>query len=366
MFTENELRELLQFVSSEPVVSLYLNTDPTAGTKDSYRLRLRNIFKKVDLPEDGSIIEEYFQHQYDWTSRGVAVFSCAPQKYFKVYPLALPVGDLVHVSNRPSVRVLADLLDSYGGYGVVLVDKQGARAFSFHLGELTEQEGVVGAEVKHVKRGGASTVVGARGGIAGRNRHMEEIIERNMKDAADFSVRFFEGSHVRRILIGGTDDNVAMFRSLLPKAWQSLIVGTFPMSMTVGHTEVLARTMEVGREAEIKHENNLVDTLVTRAAKKDGAVIGLEETLEMVNEDRVNTLVVLRGYQQEGYRCKNCTFLTARMLHTCASCGGEMVKVSDVIDRAINRVMRKGGDVVIIHSSRILEDAGSLGAILRF
>jgi peptide subunit release factor 1 (eRF1) len=105
---------------------------------------------------------------------------------------------------------------------------------------------------------------------------------------------------------------------------------------------------------------------VTRSAKKDGAVLGLEETLEMVNEDRVNTLVVLRGYQQEGYRCKNCTFLTARMLHTCASCGGEMVKVTDVIDRAINRVMRKGGDVVIIHSSRSLEDAGSLGAILRF
>ena len=113
---------------------------------------------------------------------------------------------LVHVGERPLVKPLKDLLDSYGGYGVVLVDKQGARLFHFNMGVLTEQEGVLGEVVKHVKRGGASSVHGRQGGVAGRTDHMEETIERNMKEACEFAVRFFEENHVRRVLIGGTDD----------------------------------------------------------------------------------------------------------------------------------------------------------------
>ena len=44
------------------------------------------------------------------------------------------------------------MFDVYGGYGVILVDRQGARVFHFHLGELVEQEGVLGTLVKHTKR----------------------------------------------------------------------------------------------------------------------------------------------------------------------------------------------------------------------
>ncbi len=366
MLAERELRELLQFISPDPVLSVYLNTDPSEGNKDAYRLRLRNLLKGVNLPEDVETIEGYFQRDYDWTGRGVAIFSCAPQAFFRVYPLAVPVPDLVHVSDRPSVRVLADLLDSYGGYGVVLIDKQGARVFSFHLGELREQEGVLGEAVKRTKHGGASSLPGARSGVAGRTRHVEEVVERNMKESVDFAVNFFEDGHVRRILIGGTDDNVAQFRSLLPKAWQSLIVGTFPMGMGVGHAEVLAKAMQIGKEAEEKREALLMQDLLTRAAKASGAVVGIDDTLEAINADRVSTLVILNGYQQPAYRCSNCGFLTIRPLRTCPVCAGAMVEILDVVDLAINRTMRQGGDVEVLHGNLDLEKAGKIGAFLRY
>ena len=114
MLTESELRELLKFISPDPVLSVYLNTDPSDGNKDSYKLRLRTLLKGVNLPQDVEAIERYFQLEYKGSGRGIALFSCAPQNLFKVYPLALPVPDFVHVSDRPSVRVLADLLDSFG------------------------------------------------------------------------------------------------------------------------------------------------------------------------------------------------------------------------------------------------------------
>jgi len=366
MLTDQEVRELLQFTSPHPVLSVYLNTDPAVGNRDSYRLRLRNMLKKVDLPQDVEAVERYFNQDYDWSGRGVAVFSCAPQGFFRAYALAVPVRDLVHVGDRPSVRVLADLLDSYGGYGVVLVDKQGARLFHFHLGELREQEGIVGEAVKRTKHGGASSLPGARGGIAGRTKHVDEVIERNMKESVEFAVNFFEQNRVRRILIGGTEDNIALFRSLLPKAWQSLIVGTFPMNMTASHAEVLAKAMQVGHEAEQKREAQLIDQLITAAAKNSGAVVGVEGTLQAVNEDRVSTLVVLEGFQQAAYRCKGCGYLTSRQQSTCPACGGEMVEIQDAVDFAVSRVMRGGGDVEVVHQNPALEKAGMIGAFLRY
>ncbi|MFN7035617.1 MAG: hypothetical protein ACK4SN_04550 [Bellilinea sp.] len=366
MLAERELRELLQFVSPDPVLSVYLNTDPSAGNSDGYRLRLRNMLKGVNLPDDVAAIENYFQWEYDWSGKGVVLFSCAPQKFFRVYPLAIPVPDVVHISDRPSVRVLADLLDSYGGYGVVLVDKQGARLFFFHLGELREQEGVVGEAVKRVKRGGASTVPGSLGGIAGRTRHMEEVIERNMKDSVEFAVQFFEANRVRRILLGGSDENVAQFRSLLPKAWQSLVVGNFPMNMNAGHAEVLAKAMEIGQKAEQRREELLIEELITRAAKNSGAVTGLEATLEAVSGERVSTLVVAQGFQQSAYRCTNCGYLTAKTLNACPVCSAEVREIPDAVDFAISRTMRGGGDVEVIHASDQLIRAGQIGAFLRY
>ncbi|MHB0989265.1 MAG: baeRF10 domain-containing protein [Bellilinea sp.] len=366
MLNENELRELARFIVPDPVVSLYLNTDSTAATKDAYRLRLRNLLKEVEHPLDVAVIQNYFQADYDWSGRGVAVFSCAPQKFFRAYPLALPLPDLIHISDRPSLGVLTRLLDSFGGYGVILVDKQGARAFSFHLGVLQEQEGVLGEVVKQVKRGGASTVVGGRSMFAGVSRHVEEVIERNMKESAAFAVRFFEDAHIRRILIGGTDDNIALFRGLLPKAFQSLVVGTFPMSMSANQSEVLAKAMQIGQEADEKRENTMVSDLIAQSARGADAVIGLDNTLDAANADRINTLVVLQGYQQPAYRCKNCSYLTPRPHRTCANCGGEMYQIPDVIDVAVSRTLRKGGNVEVIRAHPQLDKAGKLGAFLRF
>ena len=54
-----------------------------------------------------------------------------------------------------------------------MVDKQGARLFYFHLGELREQEGVLGESVKRTKRGGGSQAAGRRGGPRLRDPHAQ-------------------------------------------------------------------------------------------------------------------------------------------------------------------------------------------------
>jgi len=75
MLTEHDLRELLEFKPQHPLLSLYLNTDPSQGGADVYKLKLRSMLKDVDLPEDVSAIEDYFEHRHNGTGRSVAVFS---------------------------------------------------------------------------------------------------------------------------------------------------------------------------------------------------------------------------------------------------------------------------------------------------
>jgi len=325
------------------------------------------MLKEINLPQDVSAVEQYFSHQFDWSGRAVAAFSCAPQGFFRAYPLALPVRDTIRISDRPSVKPLADLLDTYGGYGVALVDKQGARLFFFHLGELREQEGVLGEVVKHTKRGGASSFPGRQGGVAGRTNKMEATIERNLKDAADFASHFFEEKHVRRVLIGGTDENVASFRSLLPKAWQSLVMGTFAMSMTATHADVLARAIQIGKDAEHLREHRLVEHLITTAAKGGSAVVGSEEVFDAINHDRVKALLVEEGKPRPGYVCDECGALYVTMKQVCTICGkGKVERTQDAFEMAVSGVMRHGGEIDIVRASPDLNRVGSIGALLRY
>lgn len=364
MLSEKDLHELVAFRSEHPVVSVYLNTDPRAGNADAYRLRLRGLLKGVQSTADAEAIQTYFEREYDWTGRGVAVFSCAGEGFFRAFPVGIPVRDLAWEGHRPYVRPLTALMDAYGGYGVVLVSKEQARFFYFHLGMLEEQEGFQGEEVRHTKRGGGSQAPGRRGGVAGLSDYADEVAERNLKRAAEAAEAFFAQNKVRRILIGGSEENVALFRQFLSKAWQSLVVGTFPMDLRASHAEVLDKALAIGQEAERRREERLLEELKTKAAKGGEAVLGLDETLGAVHEKRVHILVFEEGYREAGYRCSGCGFLTTQALATCPFCGSPFEAVPDAVELAVKRTLEDGGEVEAI--PRDLSEIGHVGALLRY
>jgi peptide chain release factor subunit 1 len=366
MLTDSDLRELLSYQARFPVLSVYLNTDPAEGNADAYKLRLRSMLKEIDLPDDTSAVIRYFDHTHDWSGRSVAVFSCAPEGFLRSYSLGVPLRSRVRVSDRPHVKPLADLLDSFGGYGVVLVDKQGARVFYFHLGELREQEGVMGESIRHTKRGGGSQAAGRRGGMSGQTDYEDELAERNVKDAAGFATRFFSENNVRRVLIGGAEENVALFRKQLPKAWQSLVVGTFPMSMVASQGEVLDKAMEVGQEAERRREIQIVDTVVTNAAKGRGGAVDLGTTLNAVREGRVQTLLIRDGFRAPGWRCKGCGYLSAEFFEACPFCGEQGDQIPDAVELAVRQVMQSGGEVEVLRGDLAQDELSQIGALLRY
>ena len=365
MLKDHDIHELLKYSSPDPMLSVYLNTSPSEGGSDAQRLQLRRMLEKNNLLDDQVAVLKHFEQLRDAKGRGLALFSHAAANYFRGYSLAVPVRSRVFVGDHPYVKPLADLLNNFGSYGVALVDKQGARLFHFHLGELIEQEGIVGDDVRQTRGKASSNNPGGRGGVSGQSRFNAEVTARNLREAASFSAKFFEDVHARRILIGGTDETIAQFRQYLPKAWQSLVVGTFPMGMTVSHTEVLARAMQVGQQAEQHREAELVENMVTEAAKGREGAIGLEATLTAVHDGRVHTLIVQEGLRLPAYQCEGCEHLLSRSMETCLFCGKSFVKIDDAIELAIRKVMQNGGEVEIVHHNAEMQEIG-IGALLRY
>lgn len=366
MLTDSDLRDLLSYQAKSPVLSVYLNVEPEEEADTAAKLTLRAMLKEVGMPEDVAAVMRYFDHEHEWSGRSVAVFSCAAEDYWRAYSLAVPIRSRVRISDRPFVKPLADLLDSYGGYGVVLIDKQGARLFNFHLGELREQDGFMGKEIRHTKRGGGSQTHGMRGGVAGKTDYVEETAERNMREVAEIAVRFFKENKVRRLLIGGTEDNVAQFRTHLPKAWQSLVVGEFPVSMLASQTEVLQKAMEIGQQAENRREAELIQAIVTAAAKGKGGAVRLEDTLTALHEGRVQTLLIQDGFRAPGSRCTSCGYLSSHPMETCTYCGEKCEEIPDAVELAVPQVMQSGGDVEVLHGPIQVRGFSDIGALLRY
>lgn len=365
MFSEKDLQTLLDYSAEGQVLSVYLNTDPTQINTEAAKLRLRNWLKTIDLTEDVQAVQEYVNLEYDWSAKALAIFSDQDAGFFETYQFNLDVPDKVHVGSHPLLRPLVRLLDVFSGWSVVLVDKQGARLFSFDLGMLGEMTGVTGEEVKQAKRGGGNAMHGRMGGsdISGK---VENIIEQNIRDVIEYAANFFSKNHIRRIMIGGTDDNVARFRDALPKSWQSLVVGDFPMSMNAGDTEVLEKAKAEALAAEKKINQSLVDQAITLAAKGSNGVTGLIDTLNAIHEGRVKTLLVARDFEQEGYRCEGCGYLTVQELDSCPFCSSQFERINSAVEMAVREALQKNADVKVVLENEQLEKAGQIAAVLRY
>jgi peptide chain release factor subunit 1 len=359
---ESQLQELASFESKEaPVLSLYLNTDLTQQPKEKCRLVLRELLERVrGSVSDGDLarVEGFFDQEYDWKARSVAIFALATEGFWRVYALALPIASEVYAGTRVLLRPLSDYFDEYGRYAVVLVDREGARFFVVHLGRIEEKSEWFGEEVKRHKQGGSASTR--------FQRRVDRQAGQNLKLAADATTRFCQENQCGRLVLAGSDETVAQFRDMLPKALRKQLVGTLGLDMEASVVEVRDRAAELMRSVGQQRQQQLVTDLVTAAAKGGGAVIGVADTLYAAHEGRVHTLVVEKGFETEGYLCEGCGYLSPQQMARCASCGGEPQRVSDAVNRIVGRVIEVGGKVEVVQDSEALAKAGHIGAVLRY
>jgi rubrerythrin len=369
MLNRQDLRELAQHRSGGALLTLYLDTDPTRRTTDEYKLALRQLLKEVEdqaAPEDIAAVERFVDFEYDWKGRGIAIFSCADDDYWHQYTLAVPVESRAMVSNKPYVTPLASLWDTYGRFVVTMVDRQGARLLLYQMGELVSEEGMVGEEVRRLKKGRGSAATGRRGGANGPSaRREDEVASRNIRETSELTVAFCETHRPRNLLLAGTEVTLAHFKSQLPRVWADRVIGSFSADMTEGHNEIRDRAFVILEQVEAERKIALADAVITAAAKGSNGVVRLGDTLSAVHEGRVQTLIVAHGYRAPGYRCKGCGYVTDQPLNECPFCGDEIEELGNAVEEAVAQVLEMDGRVEIVHEHERFTPLG-IGALLRY
>jgi rubrerythrin len=369
MFNQEDLRELAAYGAEAPVLSVYLNVDPTDRTRDEYRLELRQILKQAEeaaASEDIEAVEAFFDHEYDWSGRGVVIFSCKEAGFWRSYSLAIPVRSGVTVAHRPYLSPLAELADAYGSFAVAVVDRRQLRVFLFDLGELRASAEFVGEDVRKLKRGrGSSGGYGRRGGAPISSRHEEEVVRRNIRDAVETMQNFFQRHEPERLILAGADRTVAQFQEALPKHLQDKVIGSFSADLNASEPEIRELSLEIIRQVEKERKEALVDAVFTAAAKGGNGVIRLADTLGAAHEGRVQTLVIDRHYHQPGYQCQQCAYITDHALKKCPFCGGDFREISDAAEALVTKVIEEGGDVEVVEDDPKVQTFG-VGALLRY
>lgn len=368
MLSQHDLQQLASHQGSD-VLSLYINLDPTRQTTEEYRLALRHLLASVNgraAAEDVSRIERYFDHEYDRSGRGVALFSAQRSNLWHTFSFSLPITDRITVGRKPYLAPLLALWDTYSNYGVALVDRLGSKFLHYQMGELVSIEGTLGEEVRTIKTGRGSSVVGQRGGLGGHvARRVAEVVRRNVKESAAGAAAFFAAHQCKQIAIGGSDEVVSEFIDELPEPWPNRLAGTFPAAIDMPEAELREVVHGLLAEAARRREHDLADKVVTAAAKGANGVIRLDDTLSAAQDGRIQTLLVSDGYEALGYRCSGCGYLTTQPLAQCPFCSGTFEAIPYAVDEMIAQVITQGGDVKVIHDHSPLKEAG-VAALLRY
>lgn len=353
-------------------VSLYLNVDPISNPKGDYIIRFKNMIRDTaeglekavyKLVKDDLIkMESYVTGNKRMFKKGLVLLSSSRKDFWREYHLAVPVRDEIVVEKSPYMRPLLDALDHYQRFVIALVDKESARIFIVHLGEIVEYGEVHTSDVpgRH-KKGGWFALSQNH-----YDRHIKFHVGLHLNDVVKKLDSFMAGKEVSGLLMGGSDEAVVMTKGMLAPTVSAKIVGSFQAEMSASSDDILARAEAEIDAYEEKKKDETVELLVTQALKNENAVLGLENVLNALHEGKVMKLIFLRDYKSRGYCCEKCGSLGFQNTGRCAYCRGELRETNFIVDMAAQKAVGQGASVEVVPESRSLGDSGGIGAFLRF
>jgi peptide chain release factor subunit 1 len=368
--SEEELERLERFESpGAQVLSVYLDLDPQRQVDRSYLVVLKDLVKETrerldkaaaeELDSQAARLEEWLESEGP-QGRGLATFFCSDPDLSYTAFLPVPVDDHVAFEPRPHLGPLLALLDEYERYAVALVDKEKARLFTIFMGTIEESEAFEDAVPGKHDQGGWAQARYQRDHETHVHQHLQHVTQR--------LAVLLERKSFDRLIVAGPEEATNELRGLLPQVLSERLVGTMPGEMFAGEAEILEQSLAVADRFEREEEARLVETVLDEAGA-DGASCGLVPTLEAIWQARVQTLLVAEGTEQEGSECQDCGQLQPGHVAPCPACGGSILPLVHLVERAMERTRAQAGDIEIVRgepATLLQERCAGIAALYRF
>jgi peptide chain release factor subunit 1 len=367
--TEEAIRSLAGFKGEgAPVTSCYVDVDGSRYVRwqdvvHSVQPLLREA--QARYGSDGSVaadlerIGELVRGGVDrGRTRGLAIFSCSADDFWRVVELPVPVRNQVVVNHSPAVRQLEVVVDEFERFGLLLADRQRARVLVYELGELVESDELFDAlprdEDHDTSRRPEKT-----------QSHRAESVLIHLRHAAEAAFRVFQDRGFERLVIGAPDDIANELEAVLHPYLRERVEARCAISVGASDEEIRGAALAVEAEVERRKEAEAVARLRDEVGAGRRGVAGLDDTLRALVERRVETLLVSSGFAHEGWRCPACAYI-GRVGRTCPVCSAAMTAVDDVVEEAIEEALTQSCEVEVCEGNADLDVLGRIGALLRY
>lgn len=360
-----------------PVVSLYLDVDGRRFPKRADYLaraeqlvhRAQELARAMEVRDHAQSVHRDAKRMWDFISgefdrkggvRGLALFGCSGMGLWEEVLVPGRIPERVVVGERPYLLPLEALVERFETVCVALVDREKARLFVSALDRIEEVSDVLDEVPGWHDQGGWAQ--------ARFQRHIREHIQRHLKHVAEILLRLFQGGRYQRLVLAGPDEVVAELERELHDYVLRTIVARTSLPVTAAAADVLERVRELEEALERRREEEAVGRLVSEIEGDTArAVAGMDDTLNALEEGRVDTLLVAADLEVAGIRCPSCGHLGLRE-PSCPACGSATEETSDLVEEAVESALRQRARVEVVPQGLAAELArvGGIGALLRF
>lgn len=383
MTLNEQLDRLARFEpSSQPVVSLYLNTQPGQHGRDQFQAFVRKEFRaraetyapgtpeREALDRDLERISTYLEQELQPSANGVAIFACGAGDLFEAVQLEVPLADnWLFIGNQPHLYPLARVVSQYPRFAAVLADTHTARILVIAQGAVERTEAVEGVKTRRTSQGGWSQARYQRHISNYHLHHVKEVVE-----ALDRTVRR-EG--IEQILLAGDPVVIPIFREQLPKHLAEKVVDEMTLATGAPAHEVIAAALEAMQKLNERTDREKVDAALGAYRAGGLGVVGPDETLLALTNGQADELLItaslpqlerLQGTRAAQMATANDTGVVEPNVAAVAAGEPEHADMGTVrlADELVTRAQQTGARITFIEDPTLLERYGGVAALLRY
>jgi peptide chain release factor subunit 1 len=272
---------------------------------------------------------------------------------------------MLEVMNRPpttdATHVAVGSEDVRAGehWCVLLISSRASRIFCGDREKLVEVDDLHDDVHRRHSQGGWSQARFQRG--------IEKEIEDHLRRTCELLFARLQNDPFDDLILGGPSELSHRVEHDLHPDLRQRLAGHVDIDVErASPEEVNRRALPVIEASERSHEEDALKRFIEGTAPDGHAVGGLDEVLELLSEQRVETLLIAQGFAAPGLICPSCGRLSA----TGASCpldGVELEPRENIVDDAVARAMAQSIAVLVLRDQRSeLERRGSIAALLRY
>ena len=358
------------------VTSFFLDTDKGRLNRKEIQLALKNLLsgakaqveamdaarEKIEsLERDLALIGDHGAKMLAAGSGdGLAVFSCSRRSFW--HALELPHGPRNRVIIDASfyVRPLDAILDKYSPICVLLLSRREARWYHVSMDEIKALDEIKSDVPARVREGGFEGTEGKK-----IERHLDARLQDHFKKTAQRTFELSKKHPFEWLFTGCEDNHGADFEGHLHSYLREKIKARLHAHVSSPPAKILQEVLEVEARLKKTEEEEIVQKLVGELERGGLAASGLRDTVHRLNQFEVQSLVVTHNFSKPGRVCPTHKILYLDELQ-CPICDKKTDVVQDIVDEAIETVLKRNGSVKHITPPSKLDHYGQIGAFLKY